>query len=254
MGGFILGPERAVFLKTEFMKKLRDDHQALGVLHKFVSSLVGESQPTGLLVFTPNQTSYRKTIGFSVWLIWDGVTKELYDRYEMYPVGDHKILAEATSQEPEFSGPPYYLFTLEVTNGQVARVVKCYEHDVWRNSFSRYQRLPTTQPVWQRVIEQDRSPIQQLKDKQAAMSDAELIERISEALPKWCKGEGWQMSVPPQVGDSDMLVGELLRRYKQRIQPVCHPRRIAWLGDEIEKGVCLDCGAKVSEVCRKPRK
>ena len=98
------------------------------------------------------------------------------------------------------------------------------------------------------------NPEEEFRAAQAAMSDAELIERIKMALPKWCERTGWQMSIPPQVGDSDMLIGELLRRFERLAQPVCHPRRIAWLGDEIEKGVCLDCGAKLDGVCRKPHK
>ena len=95
------------------------------------------------------------------------------------------------------------------------------------------------------------NPEEELNAAQAAMPDAELIERIREALPRWREGRGWRMRVPEQVDDSDMLIGELLRRFERLAQPVCRPRRIAWAGGEIEKGVCLDCGAKLDGVCRK---
>lgn len=53
--------------------------------------------------------------------------------------------------------------------------------------------------------------------KQAEMSDNELAELVSEGLSKLCKsgGQSFTMTVPPRVDDFDMLVCELVRRFKE---------------------------------------
>ena len=56
----------------------------------------------------------------------------------------------------------------------------------------------------------------QFEAKQAAMPDAELIERCEKVIHDVCEtgGKKWTMCVPPQVNDSDMLLCELIRRFK----------------------------------------
>lgn len=57
---------------------------------------------------------------------------------------------------------------------------------------------------------------EQFEKKQAEMPNEELYNLVQEQLSKLCKtgGKSLTMNVPPQVDDFDMLVSELLRRFK----------------------------------------
>ena len=61
-----------------------------------------------------------------------------------------------------------------------------------------------------------KTPDQVFSDKQAAMSNEDLINLTSEGLHKLCitGGRSLTMCVPPMVTDFDMLVSELLNRFK----------------------------------------
>jgi len=54
------------------------------------------------------------------------------------------------------------------------------------------------------------------EQKQAAMTDKELHDLVRTELSKLCKtgGKSLTMCVPPMVTDTDMLISELLNRFK----------------------------------------
>lgn len=58
---------------------------------------------------------------------------------------------------------------------------------------------------------------EEFEKKQSEMPDKELHDLVSEELSKLCKtgGRSLKMCVPPMVTDTDMLISELLRRFKQ---------------------------------------
>lgn len=60
---------------------------------------------------------------------------------------------------------------------------------------------------------------EQFEEKQAAMSDKELIELAEKQIHKLAKtgGESHKMCVPPIITDTDMLLCELVKRYKGAI-------------------------------------
>jgi len=53
--------------------------------------------------------------------------------------------------------------------------------------------------------------------KQREMSDQKLIELVDEAITKMCKtgGNSFTMTVPVQVDDTDMILSEMVRRFKK---------------------------------------
>lgn len=55
------------------------------------------------------------------------------------------------------------------------------------------------------------------EQKQSAMTDKELCELLDNELSKLCKtyGKSFTMSIPPMVTDTDMLIGEMLERFKK---------------------------------------
>ena len=55
------------------------------------------------------------------------------------------------------------------------------------------------------------------EQKQAEMTDKKLSELVEQKLSKLCEtgGKSLSMSVPPHVEDFDMLVCELLKRFKR---------------------------------------
>lgn len=56
---------------------------------------------------------------------------------------------------------------------------------------------------------------EQFEQKQASVSDEELIETIETKLFTLCQtGKTITMSVPPKVNDFDMAVCELIKRFK----------------------------------------
>jgi len=57
------------------------------------------------------------------------------------------------------------------------------------------------------------------EEDQANMYDGELLKLVEDKLHLLCKtgGKSLTMSVPPRIDDFDMLVCELIRRYKQAL-------------------------------------
>lgn len=57
---------------------------------------------------------------------------------------------------------------------------------------------------------------QQLNKKQAAMSDAELAEKCEKLIFDFDENgeKNWTRSIPPNVNDSDILLCELIRRFR----------------------------------------
>jgi len=53
--------------------------------------------------------------------------------------------------------------------------------------------------------------------KQSEMTDKELCEAIEVEISNLCKtgGRSMTMTVPPQIKDTDMLICELLKRFKR---------------------------------------
>ena len=61
---------------------------------------------------------------------------------------------------------------------------------------------------------------EQFDKKQSEKPDKELLEKTRKSLSKLCEtgGKSLSMSVPPNVDDFDMLVCELMRRFKNAIE------------------------------------
>jgi len=55
------------------------------------------------------------------------------------------------------------------------------------------------------------------RDKQKNMSDEDLIELAHSEISKLCKtgGRSITMSIPPMVTDTDMVLCEIVRRFKK---------------------------------------
>lgn len=55
------------------------------------------------------------------------------------------------------------------------------------------------------------------EEKQQAMSDNELIELVQKEISKLAKkrGKSHTMCVPPMITDTDMLLSEMVRRFKE---------------------------------------
>ena len=55
------------------------------------------------------------------------------------------------------------------------------------------------------------------EQKQAAMTDKELCELVDKELSKLCEtyGKSFTMSIPPRITDADMVIGEMLKRFKK---------------------------------------
>lgn len=60
---------------------------------------------------------------------------------------------------------------------------------------------------------------EQFEQKQAAMSDKELIELCRNQVSKLAEtgGKSHTMCIPPMITDTDMLFGELINRFKKTI-------------------------------------
>lgn len=58
--------------------------------------------------------------------------------------------------------------------------------------------------------------MEKFEQEQAEMSNEELYNLVQQQLSKLCKtgGQSLKMSVPPRVDDFDMLICELLKRFK----------------------------------------
>jgi len=57
------------------------------------------------------------------------------------------------------------------------------------------------------------------EEDQANMCDGTLVKLVEDKLSLLCKtgGKSLTISVPPRIDDFDMLVCELIRRYKQAL-------------------------------------
>jgi len=63
---------------------------------------------------------------------------------------------------------------------------------------------------------------EQFEAEQKSMSDKELIKNVKKQISELAKtgGRSHRMCVPPQVTDTDMLLGELVRRFEKSIEIV----------------------------------
>ena len=59
----------------------------------------------------------------------------------------------------------------------------------------------------------------EFQQKQSEMSDMELIEKAQNEVSKLCEtgGKSLRMTVPPSVNDTDMLLCELINRFKSKL-------------------------------------
>jgi hypothetical protein len=64
--------------------------------------------------------------------------------------------------------------------------------------------------------------IEQFEKKQADIPDNQLIELVEKQISELAKtgGRSHKMCVPPQITDTDMLLSELVRRFKNATQLV----------------------------------
>jgi hypothetical protein len=62
------------------------------------------------------------------------------------------------------------------------------------------------------------TPEEIFRQLQEAMSDNELLQEVDQQLSELCKsgGNSFTMSIPPSVKDFDMLISELIRRFKEK--------------------------------------
>ena len=60
---------------------------------------------------------------------------------------------------------------------------------------------------------------EKFEEDQANMRDGTLVKLVEDKLRLLCKtgGKSLTMTVPPRIDDFDMLVCELIRRYKQKL-------------------------------------
>jgi len=66
-----------------------------------------------------------------------------------------------------------------------------------------------------------KTPDELFRDKQANMNDKELIDLVDKQISELAKtgGRSHRMCVPPMVNDTDMLLSEMLRRFKLLVEP-----------------------------------
>lgn len=62
------------------------------------------------------------------------------------------------------------------------------------------------------------TPEEIFRQFQESMPDNELLQEVDHQLSELCKsgGNSFTMSVPPSVKDFDMLISELIRRFKEK--------------------------------------
>lgn len=67
-------------------------------------------------------------------------------------------------------------------------------------------------------MDNNKTPDEIFRDKQASMSDADLIILCSRHISGLCKDvSNFRMSIPPSVNDTDMALTELIRRFENCI-------------------------------------
>jgi len=83
--------------------------------------------------------------------------------------------------------------------------------------------------------------IELFKQKQAEMTDKELHDLVRTELSKLCKtgGKSLTMRVPPTVTDTDMLISELLNRFKRlTVCPDCSDYGWIYSDDGTSRKTC----------------
>lgn len=98
--------------------------------------------------------------------------------------------------------------------------------------------------------------VEQLKEKQAQMSDVDLILNVERQITELARtgGRSLTMCVPPEITDTDMILSELVRRfklksseYKESIKVKCnHPleHRIGWHDSSV---LCTNCNEVIEQ-------
>ena len=71
------------------------------------------------------------------------------------------------------------------------------------------------------MSDNNKTPDELFREKQASMSDEDLLKLCHEQVSKLARtyGKSFKMSIPPSVNDIDVAFCELCRRYEQAIKP-----------------------------------
>lgn len=71
------------------------------------------------------------------------------------------------------------------------------------------------------MSDNNKTPDELFREKQASMSDEDLLKLCHEQVSKLARtyGKSFNMSIPPSVNDTDMAFCELCRRYEEAIKP-----------------------------------
>lgn len=89
-------------------------------------------------------------------------------------------------------------------------------------------------------------------DKQHNMSDADLIDLCDKSISKMCEtgGRSFTMTVPPRIEDTDMLLSELVRRYKDISSKFVYSRTVEERFPQgyHHLGCGVQCASKVSGI------
>ena len=93
---------------------------------------------------------------------------------------------------------------------------------------------------------------EQLSAKQASMSNADLIEKVETKITNLCRtgGKSFRMSVPPKVDDADMLLSEMVRRFKGTILSTPTDTALAEDVWGIVEGIIGRCTCDIAYVSR----
>ena len=54
----------------------------------------------------------------------------------------------------------------------------------------------------------------------STLGDDALMDRVEEVVREMCQGDRWRMSIPVHAEDSDMVIIELLARYRASRRPL----------------------------------
>lgn len=84
------------------------------------------------------------------------------------------------------------------------------------------------------------TPDEILRKKQQEMSNEELAEKVDKAVSDMCKSgvKTFRMSIPPSVNDTDMLISELVRRFKEGNRLIADS---PFSNDNLRNSIKIDC-------------
>jgi hypothetical protein len=134
------------------------------------------------------------------------------DHSRRWTIEEAKIVCEQVEKNPNHIRESFYNASLLINRTEAAICNRYYNYIMIDDNLKENS---TNSEIQSSKIKDSQTIFQ---EKQSAMSNKELIDLVQKEITFLCRSGGrrFTMTVPPMITDSDMILSELVKRFKEK--------------------------------------